>query len=433
MKKFIRYVSLNILGMLGLSCYILADTYFVAQWLGANGITALNLVIPVYNLISGLGLMLGMGGCAKYMIHRSCQQNQQANQIFTQVLYLWGIFSLLLVFAGIFYTEKIVTLLGADEQTFEMSRTYLKTLLICSPLFMLNHILLCFVRNDGMPERSMAAMIIGSLSNILLDYVFIFLFKMGMFGAVLATCFSPVISMIVLLPFFLKKQNHFRPVRTKLYFRQSRYLLSLGGASFVTELSNGIVILVFNLLMLKLAGNTGVAAYGIIANISLVVTCIWTGTAQGVQPLVSECYGQNKSPMQYYRYACITVIGLFILIYSGILLFASPIAEIFNKEQDMLLQSYAVQGLRYYFSGAVFAGLNILTTTLLSATEQPLQSNMLSLLRGFIFMIPSACLLANLAGIKGIWLTYPVAEFLTLLIAIYFMNKNKTEQQKACQ
>ncbi|MDE6776994.1 MAG: MATE family efflux transporter, partial [Oscillospiraceae bacterium] len=108
MKEFAKYVSFNILGMLGISCYILADTYFIAQWLGADGITALNLVIPAYNFINGLALMLGMGGCTKYMIHMSCQQNRPANQIFTQVLYLWLFLGILLVLTGLFFSDNIV-------------------------------------------------------------------------------------------------------------------------------------------------------------------------------------------------------------------------------------------------------------------------------------------------------------------------------------
>ena len=427
MKQFAKYVSFNILGMLGISCYILADTYFIAQWLGADGITALNLVIPVYNFINGLALMLGMGGCTRYMLHRSCQQEKQANQIFTQVLYLWLFLGILLVLIGVFFSDNIVILLGADEQTFKMSLIYLKMLLICSPLFMLNQILLCFIRNDNAPGLAMKAMLIGSFSNILLDYLFIYRFHMGMFGAVSATCCSPVISMIILLPFFLKKQNHFKFVKTRLQLQQSCYILSLGGASFVTEFSNGIVILIFNLLMLKLAGNIGVASYGIIANISLVINSIWTGIAQGVQPLLSEAYGQKKSLALFLKSACFVVIGLFILIYSFIFLFANPIAEIFNQEQNILLQNYAVQGLKYYFSGAVFAGLNIIIIMLFAVIEKPLQSNSISLLRGFILIIPCAFLFAGFFQVKGLWLADPVTECLSFIIGIYLLRKN------ACQ
>ncbi|MDE5768387.1 MAG: MATE family efflux transporter [Oscillospiraceae bacterium] len=423
MKKFARYVSLNILGMLGISCYILADTYFIAQWLGADGIAALNLVIPVYSLINGLGLLFGIGGAAKYMIYRNCKENQQADKIFTHALYLCSLSGCFFILAGIFFPDQIVNLLGADENTFEMSRIYLKVLLLCSPLFILNQILLCFVRNDGSPERTMTAMLAGSFSNIILDYLFIFVLGLDMFGAVLATCFSPVISILILMPFFLKKQNHFHAVLTEINFQNIKNILLLGGSSFIAELSNGIVIFVFNILILEITGNTGVAAYAIVANVSLVVTSIWTGVAQGMQPLVSEVYAQQKSPARYYRYACVTVISLFLLIYSIIFLLADPISELFNKEQDAVLQQYAVQGLRYYFTGAVFAGLNILTAMLLSATENPVQSNSISLLRGLLIMIPAAWILSELCNMTGIWLAYPVTELLTFVLSLFLTKK----------
>ncbi len=269
----------------------------------------------------------------------------------------------------------------------------------------------------------MIAMLAGSFSNIILDYLFIFVLNLGMMGAVLATCCSPVISILILMPFFLKKQNHFHAVFTKINVQNIRTILSLGGSSFIAELSNGIVIFALNILILKIAGNTGVAAYAIVANVSLVVTCIWTGTAQGMQPLVSESYAQNKSPMKYYRYACVTVISLFFLIYSIIFLLADPIAELFNKEQNTLLQEYAVQGMRYYFTGAVFAGLNILAAMLLSATENPIQSNSISLLRGLFIMIPAAWILSGFFGMTGLWLAYPVTELLTFGISLVFTKK----------
>ena len=154
------------------------------------------------------------------------------------------------------------------------------------------------MRNDGAPQRSMAAMIGGSLSNVVLDYVFMFPLGMGIFGAVFATGLAPVISMGILSPFFMQKKNRFR-LRVKAYsmagwLRQAGYILSSGLPSLITEVSSGIVIIVFNAVILRLQGNTGVAAYGVIANLSLVVIAIYTGIAQGVQPLMSSAHGTGE-------------------------------------------------------------------------------------------------------------------------------------------
>ena len=165
-RDFVQYSSFNVLGMLGLSCYILADTFFVSKGLGTNGLTALNLAIPVYSLIHGSGLLIGMGGGTKYSIQNIQGDRREANRIFTNAVLLAGLFATFFVLAGIFLAGPITSVLGADDRVFLMTETYLKVLLLFSPAFLMNNVLLCFVRNDGAPQLSMAAMTGGSLSNI---------------------------------------------------------------------------------------------------------------------------------------------------------------------------------------------------------------------------------------------------------------------------
>ena len=186
-RDFVKYSSLNVLGMIGLSCYILADTFFVSQGLGTNGLTALNLAIPIYSFIHGSGLMIGMGGGTRYSIQKSRMEHGAANRTFTNAVYLAAAFAVLFVIVGFFFSGTIVSLFGADESVFAMSETYLRVILLFAPAFLLNNVLLCFVRNDGAPQLAMAAMIGGSLSNVVLDWVFIFPCRMGMFGAAFAT------------------------------------------------------------------------------------------------------------------------------------------------------------------------------------------------------------------------------------------------------
>ncbi len=208
-KEFVKYSSLNVLGMIGLSCYILADTFFISKGLGTNGLTALNLAIPIYSFIHGSGLMIGIGGGTKYSILKSQNDKEAANRTFTNAVILALGFAIVFFVIGFFFSETIVQMLGADETVFQMSKTYLQVILLFAPMFIMNNVLLCFVRNDGAPQLSMIAMLVGSLSNIVLDYIFIFPFKMGIFGAVLATGLAPVISMFVLSPFSLKRKITF--------------------------------------------------------------------------------------------------------------------------------------------------------------------------------------------------------------------------------
>ena len=164
--------------------------------------------------------------------------------------------------AGLFCSGQIVRLLGADDTVFQMTNTYLRVMLLFSPAFLLNNLLQCFVRNDGNPSLSMAAMIIGSLSNVVLDYIFIFPMRMGILGAILATGMAPLISMAVLSSCFIKRKNQFHLVRCGFGGKRTAEILFNGVPSLITEASSGIVMVVFNFIILRLGGNVGVAAFG---------------------------------------------------------------------------------------------------------------------------------------------------------------------------
>lgn len=430
LKEFAKYTSLNVLGMIGLSCYILADTFFVSKGLGANGLAALNLAIPIYSFINGSGLMLGMGGATKYSILKSQDKEQEANRTFTSTILFTLALALIFFSIGIFLSGPITSLLGADEAIYQMSKTYLQVILLFAPMFMLNNILLCFVRNDGAPQLSMLAMLGGSISNIILDYIFIFPCNMGIFGAVFATGLAPIISMLILSPYFFKKKNQFHFIKCKLSIQLLGSIISSGLPSLITEVSSGIVIIVFNKIILSLQGNTGIAAYGVIANLSLVVISIYTGVAQGIQPILSRSYGagDQKNIQQVLRYAIITVLAISGIVYSTVFFGADQIANIFNSEHNALLQSIAVTGLKIYFTACVFAGFNIILSVYFTSTEHARPAHIISILRGFIIIIPMAFLLSSIGGMTGVWLTFPTTEFIVAVIGLFLflLSKRKT-------
>ena len=427
LREFARYTSLNVLGMIALSCYILADTFFVSLGLGADGLTALNLAIPVYSFIHGSGLMIGMGGGTRYSILKSQGNHQEADRVFTNVLYLAAVLAALFVAAGLLFAGDLVRLFGGTGAVFTMCRTYLRVILLFAPAFLMNNVLLCFVRNDGAPQLAMAAMIGGSLSNVVLDWVFIFPCGMGIFGAVLATGLAPLISLLILSPHFFRKKNQFRPVPCKPQLRRTARILSSGVPSLVTEVSSGIVIIAFNGLIMGLEGNTGVAAYGVIANLSLVVIAIYTGIAQGIQPILSRSYGTGDRAglTIILRCAMMTQVVVSLLIYGIVAAFAPQIAAVFNSEGSAALQAIAEQGLRLYFIACPFAGCNVVLSMYFTSTERPLPAHIISLLRGFFLILPLAFLLAWLGQMAGIWLAFPLTEFLVAALAasLYFHSK----------
>lgn len=435
--EFAKYTSLNVLGMIGLSCYILADTFFVAKGLGPDGLTALNLAIPMFSFISGSGLMLGMGGAIKFSILKSQKENKKANQVFTNTIIFSMLFAIMFFVMGIGFSGELAKLLGADEAVFAMSQTYLRVILLFAPMFILNQVLLCFVRNDGAPQLSMSAMIIGSVSNIVLDYILIFPFRMGIFGAAFATGLAPIISILILSSHLFKKNKGFHLVKCKTSLHYLGNIISGGFPSLVTEVSSGIVMIVFNSIILGLQGNIGVAAYGIIANLSLVVIAIDNGIAQGIQPLISRYYGSGDHAecKRIFHYALVLLIAISAVIYTFVYLGAYQIVASFNSQQDVMLESIAVTGLKIYFTGCVFAGFNIILCIYFTSTEKALPAHIISLLRGIIIVVPVAFFLSWAGGMNGVWCVFPVTELLVCVIGIllyYFMKKRKTSIANPC-
>ncbi len=422
---FLKYVSANVLGMIGYSCYILADTFFIARGIGSDALAALNLVLPAYSLMNGTGLMIGMGAASRYTISSTKPEGALHRTIFTQALYVMAFAAVIFSSSGILFPYKIAAVLGADADTIGYAADYIRILLMFSPLFLGNNLLLSFVRNDGAPRLSMTAMIVGSLTNIVLDYVFIYPLGMGMTGAALATATAPVISMMIMSIHFIKKQNHFRPVRARLSLVRWGDICTLGVSSLITELSSGVVIIIFNYLILGLNGNTGVAAYGILANIALVLVSIYTGIGQGVQPIVSRYAGKDgeRQRRSLRRYALTASLFFALLSYLLIAVFAVPLADLFNREHDPVLTDIASNGMRIYFVSLFFSGINIVAAAFLSSADRPKQAFSVSILRGFVLIIPIAWGLSVLFGLTGVWMAVPVTEACVCLLALIFLFK----------
>ena len=412
-RLFCKYVTMNVFGMVGISLYILADTFFVARGIGADGLTALNLAIPIYTFISGTGLMIGMGGATRFSISES-------KTVFTQSLYFTLMLSSVFFTVGLLLPDQLASFLGADMVTQQMTKTYLQVILCFSPMFILNNLIICFVRNDGNPKLSMLAMLLGSFSNIILDYIFIFIFDMGLFGAAFATGIAPIISLIVLSGHIITKKNSFGIERGKPVLQVFKDISLLGISFLITEFSAGIVMIVFNAIILKNAGNLGVAAYGIIANIAFVIMAIFTGISQGVQPIISKNYGMGKhnNVQKLLKHGILLVSLLSMIIYIVSFAFTEPIVSAFNKEKDFQLSQIATRGLRIYFIGFMFAGINTLLATYFGSIDKPKNAFVISILRGFIFIIPFTFILSALWGMTGIWLAMPFTELIVMVFSM---------------
>ena len=415
-SQFLKYVFFNIISTLGISVYILIDTFFIAKGMGADGLAALNVCLPVFNFINGFGLMLGIGGGSKFSMLYCHVERRETDKIFSNAFYAALMISAVFLLTGVYFSRQVTSLLGADSSIFDMAHSYLRTVLLFSPAFILNQLLLCFMRNDCAPKLAMAGVLGSSSVNVVLDYVFIFRFGMGMQGAALATCIAPFFSMGIMSFHFLSGWNAFQLRLVAPSIRITRNIVSLGLYSLLTECSGGIVILAFNYVIYRMLGNTGIAAYGIIANLAIVVTAVFTGLSGGVQPLMCKLRGeQDEKGIRYLvRISVIAAMLLAAGIYSALYLKTGMLVALFNSSGNAHLQAVAEHGLKLFFLFLPFMGVNSILAVYFTACELPAAAQLTSLLRGEFLVVPLAFVFFYFHSINGIWLTLPIAEFLTL-------------------
>ena len=414
-KTFSKYVSLNVAGMMGTSVYVLADTLFVANGIGETGIAALNIALPMFSLIQGLGFMLGIGGSTWYSILRAENKYQEAKKVYNQTLLFGLLISLIITLTGLFGSESIVCLLGANQETFAMANTYLKVIMFLSSAFIFNNLLVAFVRNDHNLKLAMIAMLSGSLLNIILDYIFIFPLGMGMFGAALATGATPLLAILILSFHKKSPKNSLRLEKINIKLSSFWRIINLGVSSFITEMSSGIVMLTFNIMILSITGNTGVAAYGIVANIAIIAIAVFTGVAQGIQPIISHLFGLKRSTdlKRNLIYSIITAVSLGMMIYLVIAVGSEQLISYFNRDNNPVLAEIANKGLLIYFVGMFFAGFNIIAIACLSAVDQGAVAFRYSILRSVVLIVPLAFLLGNILDMTGVWLSFVLTEIIT--------------------
>lgn len=425
-KQLRKYIIPNVLAMAGTSCYVLADTFFISASAGANGITALNLVLPVYGLIFALGSMLGVGSATRYALEKSLG-SQDADNYFSNSILWTLLISLFFVAAGLLCPGQILRLMGADQVILKQGLDYIRIVLCFTPFFMLNYTFTAFVRNDGAPKLAMAATLSSGLFNILFDYILMFPLGLGMTGAALATAISPMVSMAICLVHYLGGRNTIRFRLKPPSFKRLVSSCSLGVAAFVGEISSGITTMVFNFVLLELAGNIAVAAYGVIANLALVGTALLNGVSQGLQPLASRVHGSGDPQLErrIYRHALQIGLGIALVLVLAVLLSADQLVAVFNSEGSAALAAYAGPGMRLYFLGFPLAAVNIIQTGCFSATGQGKASSILSLSRGVVAIAVFAFLLSALWGVTGVWLAFPASELFTLLLSQWMVGKSR--------
>ncbi len=413
---FRNYVLSSIMGMITVSLYVLFDTIFIGRGIGSEGLTALNIAIPIYNVIYGVGMLIGTGGGALMSISRGQKDEEGVKSFFKASITLGIIMSLVFFIGGIIFLENIALILGASEESLPLVKEYLQIILLFSPFFLMVQALNSLVRNDRGYKRAMVATIAGGFTNLVLDYIFIFPLSLGMFGAALATGISAVVSVSVLLGHFINNSRLKLAVEVPKKGTVLR-VLKVGAPAFIIEISSGIAIYLFNLELLKLSGDLGVAAYSIIANCAIMFASVATGIGQGIQPLLSINYGGGKLE----RVKIVRNMALFTGVTLGVLSLAvglaAPefIASLFTHDRGEILLM-TVEGIKLYFIAFPLMGVTIVMSAYFQSVEKSSYSTIISLCRGIIFIALFLNLLPIFLGIQGVWLAIPTAEIATIAV-----------------
>lgn len=426
-KVFFSYLIPSVSATLVTSIYILADTVMIGRGIGAVGIAALNILLPLYNTFFGVGMMCGVGGSVLFGVRKGQGNLREAREYFTMGLLMMLFISILASLAGNLFFRPLLSFLGMTPSMEVHSVPYARILVTAAPVFALSSFLQVFVRNDGAPKLSMVGVITGGVTNVILDYVYIFIMKWGMAGAVLATVTGTTLTVLILCTHFFSKENNLKLVKN-IRFRKMGEILGNGMSSFILEVSNGVVTLLFNRQLLFYIGDIGVVVYGIISNTACVVISVSNGIAQTVQPILSANFGAGKRGrvLEARRLGLIAALSAGVVFAGSGYLFPVQLSHLFLEPTEEILRM-AVPAIHLYFASFLIGEWNILYGTYFQSVVRPGLSLLITLLRGVILNSILVFLLPALFGVDGIWITVTVSEFITALVTTYLIRKERKE------
>lgn len=426
-KVFFSYLIPSVSATFVTSIYILADTVMIGHGIGAVGIAALNILLPLYNTFFGVGMMCGVGGSVLFGVRKGQGNLREAREYFTMGLLMMLFISILASLAGNLFFRPLLSFLGMTSSMEAHTVPYARILVTAAPMFALSSFLQVFVRNDDAPKLSMTGVIAGGVTNVILDYVYIFIMKWGMAGAVLATVTGTTLTVLILCTHFFSKENNLKLVKN-ISFRKMGEILGNGMSSFILEVSNGVVTLLFNRQLLFYIGDIGVVVYGIISNTACVVISVSNGIAQTVQPILSANFGAGKRGrvLEARRLGLIAALSAGVIFAGSGYLFPVQLSHLFLEPTEEILRM-AVPAIHLYFASFLIGEWNILYGTYFQSVVRPGLSLLITLLRGVILNSILVFLLPALLGVDGIWITVTVSEFITALVTTYLIRRERKE------
>ena len=427
---FMHYAIPSVLGMLAISSATIVDGFFVGNHVGAAGLAAINMSIPVFSLLFGLALMLAIGSSVITGKLMGEGDIQSASLMFSKTFMAMLVLSIILVTLLYLNIENILTLFGATDDLMGIATIYLSYLLIFIPFLMIGIVLDYFVKIDNRPGLAFAALLLSALINIILDWYLIVHLEKGILGAALATGISQLALWVVLLPHFFSKKASIRFVKPAGSWMKVIKAGSNGASEFVNETSIGITTVIFNYIMIKTFGVDGVAAYTVVNYILWISIMVSFGISDSLQPVISKNFGakEPKRVEAFLKYAFISVSIVGVLVTTAVLIIPEQIIDMFLEQKDRHSIEIILVFLSLVWPAFLFNGSNMVISAYFTAMHKPLPSAIIALSRSLLLPALFIVLLPLFLGDKGIYLAIPFAEFFTFLMAVFFLRSATPEK-----
>ena len=427
MKPLLKFAFPSMIMMVFMGLYTIGDTIVISRFVNTDALSALNIVTPVINVIVGLGAMLATGGSAIIAKKMGEGQKERASQDFTLIVITGVVLGCFVAFIGCLFIDKIVYGLGASALLFPYCKSYLIILLLFTPASIMQVLFQNLIVTAGKPGFGMVLSIGAGACNLILDYVFVVPMDMGIAGSALGTGIGYVIPTVIGVFFFLNKKG-------TLSFKKPIFDIAVlwkcnsnGFSEFVSQVSTAVTTFLFNIIMMELLGEDGVAAITIMIYSQFLLTTLYIGFSMGVAPIISYTYGSmDYNKLKKICKLClrfITILSIVIFVFS--MSIGSNVVQIFATKGSEVYK-IAREGFLIFPISFLFCGVNIFASALFTALSNGKISAMLSSLRTFIFISIALLVLPDICGVLGIWLAIPLAELLSICIAVFVIVKYKS-------
>ncbi len=422
-RRLLRFVMPPVLMMVCTSLYGIVDGFFVSNYVGKTSFAAVNLIMPVLMGVGSVGFMVGTGGSAVVSVKLGEGKRDTANRYFSMLIYTTLAFSVLLAVFGFVFTPAISAALGAEGELLHDCIIYGRILFASGPVFILQNIFQNFFVTAERPDLSLKVSVAAGVTNMAFDYLLIAVFRQGIAGAALATALGEAVGGIVPVFYFARKNNSLLRLGKALpEWRTIALACANGSSEMVSNLSMSVVNILYNFQLMRMAGEDGVAAYGIIMYVNFVFQAIFLGYAIGCAPVVSYHYGAgNRVELKNLSGKSLVLMCVTGIVMTLLAEFCNaPLVRVFAG-YDAALSAMTCQGFRLYALAFLMMGVNIWSSAFFTALNNGVVSSAISFLRTLLFQTAAILLLPLLFGMKGIWLAIVAAELPGLLVSVIFL------------